>query len=249
MKKTKAHELKQESAVKVFDLAVKGMVLPTKVDDLVPLSFIGQTAVNYYRDKIKLMDELGMTEAQREATLKDGQQAGELLLDIETRIGEIALKERQSAAVPLGPKAGFKPSGKPPKHERLGLKEKHMEQAQKIAQNPDVVARVKAKAKANEDIPTKTAVLAEISYEREKKRRKAAEGKREKVKLEVAIEQSEYLSAQDDAVGLLNKVDKLLSNPPKEWDEAALVEAKAKAKIITNRLDKLKKKLKVFKDA
>ena len=56
-----------------------------KLDTLVPLSFIGQAAVTFYRNKIKLMNQLEVTEEQRKATLQDGQEAGELLLDIETR--------------------------------------------------------------------------------------------------------------------------------------------------------------------
>lgn len=86
---------KGEDTVEIFELVMRQKLLPATMDKLIPLSFIGQKAVNYYRDKIKLMDQLEMTEEQRKATLKDGQQAGELLLDIEGRIGEIALAEKE----------------------------------------------------------------------------------------------------------------------------------------------------------
>ena len=43
-----------------------------KLDTLVPLSFIGQAAVTFYRNKIKLMNQLEVTEEQRKATLQDG---------------------------------------------------------------------------------------------------------------------------------------------------------------------------------
>ena len=165
--------MKGEKAVEIFSLIKKNNLLPTKLEDLQPLSFIGQAAVKFYRDKIKLMDQLKMTEDQRKATLKDGQQAGEMLLDIETRIGEIAMKETRILGKPEssqpGRLSGSKPSGKPPKHERLNMNEKKMRQAQQIAKHPNIVAQIKAKAIENEDIPTKTAVLGEI------KRRKQVE--------------------------------------------------------------------------
>jgi hypothetical protein len=48
-----------------------------------------------------------------------------MLLSIESRIGEIAAKEERAATVPIrgigNGRQGSKPSGKPPKHERLGM--------------------------------------------------------------------------------------------------------------------------------
>ena len=93
--------MQTEKATVIFDLVLKEKMLPQKLDDLMPLSFIGQTAVNFYRGKIKMMDQLKMTEEQRETTLKDGQQAGVLLLDIEARIGEIALSEPRAKSIGL----------------------------------------------------------------------------------------------------------------------------------------------------
>ncbi len=60
-----------------------------------------------------------------------------MFLDIESRIGHLALKEK-----PLTPKGGkgkFKPSGKPRKPERLGMTPKKLEAAQTIAKNPEIV--------------------------------------------------------------------------------------------------------------
>lgn len=227
---------KEEDAVKIFEIARSKKLLPEKLSELVPLSFIGQAAVSFYRQKIKLMDQLNVTEAQRKATLADGQDAGELLLDIEGRIGELAAKERRIPSRDVldhgGKKIpGQKPSGKPPKHERIGMPEKRMHQAQTIHKHPEVVARVKAKAKENEDIPTKTAVLAEINYQKEKKRRKAAEKKRKPAEAVVPIEQRQYLNALDRCISILP------TSPPKTWHEDALREAGAKAKLLIKRLE------------
>jgi hypothetical protein len=227
--------MKGEEAVELFALIKQENLLPGKVEELVPLSFIGQAAVSFYRQKIKLMDQLKMTEDQRRATLRDGQDAGEMLLDIEARIGELAEKEERAKPVPIyreGHRAkGAKPSGQPPKHERLGIPEKRMQQSQAIHRHPDVVAKIKAQARENEDIPTKTAVLSEIKYEKEKKRREQAEKKRQEIKAVVNIEQTQYLNALDRCISILPQ------KPPKNWNEEALKEAIAKAKIIIKRLE------------
>jgi hypothetical protein len=65
------------------------LAAPAKLDKLAPMSFIGAAAVAFYKTKTKVMTQLKMTEAQRKATLSDGQEAGEMLLDIEERIGEL----------------------------------------------------------------------------------------------------------------------------------------------------------------
>lgn len=161
-------DVKGEEAMELFKVVKANNLLPSKIDKLVPLSFIGQAAVGYYRNMISHMEEMGMTIEQQKATLRDGQDAGELLLDIEARIGEIADKEERRPPLPdpTGTKGNrYTPSGSPPKHERLGMSEKKMNQAQTIHKNPAAVARIKAEARANEDIPTKTAVLKQIHLE------------------------------------------------------------------------------------
>ena len=223
-----------KQAMEFFNVVVQNNLLPANIDELVPLSFIGQAAVTFYRQKVKLMDELKMTEEQRKITLKDGQGAGEMLLEIESRIGEIAMNEpdlSKETRFDKGANIGGKPTGKPPKHERLGMTARKVNDSQQIAKNPEIVEKIKAQAKANDDIPTKTAVLSEIRYQNEKKRRKEAEGKQQKTKMMISIDQSRYIMALDKCARTLPK------EPPKEWNEAAFAEAKTKAQILIKRLE------------
>jgi len=155
-----------------------------------------------------------------------------LLLDIETRIGEICLKEKKVKPKSGGDGGGSIPSGIAPKHERLGLPHpRRVADAQVIAKNPTIVKEIKERAVREDDIPSKAAVINEVRYRREKKRRKEAEGKREKIKAVIAIEQVQYI----------NKLDQIISicpiKPPEDWNEDALREATAKAKIIIKRLE------------
>lgn len=127
-------QVKGEEAMEMFKLVKANNLLPQKVEDLVPLSFIGSAAVRYYRDVISLMDQLGVTEAQRKATLRDGQDAGELLLDIEARIGEL-LPSAEDAR-----KTAFTGKERQKRPEWIDGKKAH--QARTIKAHPDIVARV-----------------------------------------------------------------------------------------------------------
>lgn len=157
----------EEETVTTFDLVVKNHLLPEKIEDLNTMRFIGEAAKKYYQAKIKLMNQLGMTQEQRDKTLKDGQDAGDMLLDIEARIGELSEREPKAKSIGL-PGGGSLPSGKVPKYERLGLTEKQMANSQAIHQNPKAVEDIKREARENDDIPTKTAVLQKIKLEKYK---------------------------------------------------------------------------------
>ena len=104
-----------------------------------------------------------MTEEQRKATLRDGQEVGELLLDIEARIGEL---------LPEAEKAMKTPSRRPE-----GVSKNRANAARAIAKHPDMVERVKAQARENENIPTRTAVINGIPRQVEKERRTSTPSK------------------------------------------------------------------------
>lgn len=213
-------------AVEIFGLVVKNNMLPQKLEKLVPMKFIGDAAVKFYCDAVKHMDEIGMTEDQRKATLQDGQDAGELLLEIESRIGELLPTPTVMKDTAVRSK-----SGKGERSLPEGMTSKRAFHARAIANHPDVVAKIKQEARANEDIPTRTAVLNRINYEKERKRREVAEGKRKEIKAIIAADQIQYLLALDKCISVLPQ------KPPKTWNESAFAEAKAKAKIIIRRLE------------
>ena len=161
--------MNQEESVKIFDLAVKSNQLPASLGKLVPLSFIGSAAVKFYQAKVKLMDQLGMSEAQRKATLADGQDAGEMLLNIEARIGElISSTPRRYDTSNVGDKKAPKQLPSLPD----GVTSRRSTQSQAIHRNPAAVAAVIKEARENEDIPTKTAVLKQIQLDRAKELQK-----------------------------------------------------------------------------
>ncbi len=228
--------MKGEDAVNTFDLVRKSGTLPAKLDELVPLSFIGSAAVKFYKAKVEAMKQLGIAEDQRAATLRDGQDAGECLLRIEARIGELAKSEERAIPKGAGTGRGFRPTGRAPKHERLGLAETRMRRAQEIHSHPEAVERVIAEARENEDIPTKTAVLNKIKAEKEEKKRKEYERALKVRKSENTAQTTGdaliYLSKLREVVLILPAIA-----PADGWSEGSFAEAQAMVEIIRKRLE------------
>jgi hypothetical protein len=163
-----------KQAVEVFDLAVRGKQLPAKLDDLVTLGFIGQTAVNFYREKVALMDRLDVAEEQKIQTLRDGQDAGKMLLAIEARIGELLPTAEEAQRLGGGDKTAGSIKVLP-----AGITSIRARNARAIAaaEKDGTVAAVIAEAEENEDIPTKTAVLNRIKADKAKKKLDAFKAK------------------------------------------------------------------------
>jgi len=226
--------MKGEEAMEIFKIVKSKGMLPAKMEDLVPLSFIGQTAVTFYRQMIKGFDQLKMTEVQRKRTLKDGQEAGEMLLDIETRIGEL-LPSIEEARKDVGKRQkGIPITQREGGSVHPGITDKRAHHARAISRHPEIVEKVKAQARENEDIPTRTAVVNEIRHVEEKKRHEEAESKKTDSKGLVTVEETIYINALDRCISILPQ------KPPKRWDEVALKEATAKAKILIRRLEVFK---------
>jgi hypothetical protein len=226
----------REEAVKIFDLVVHEGKLPPTLDKLVPLSFIGSAAVSFYKAKVKLMDQLGMTEEQRKETLSDGQDAGKMLLTIEGRIGEL-LPSPVDAIKGEGKSLGI--GGGPGKTKVLpdGIDSSRAHTARAIKAHPAAVAAVIAEAEANEDIPTKTAVLNRIRADKaEAANRAYKEGRPEDKAAAQAVmakgAAATYLSKLREVVIVLP-----VSVPKDGWTDESFAEARAMVEIIKSRLE------------
>ena len=220
--------------IDIFDLAVRSNQLPENIADLVPLSFIGQKAVNFYRQKIELIDKLDMSQEQRAITLRDGQDAGKMLLRIEARIGELLPKQGEHLKTyPREKGRTVRPSITT--QEGLSMSQRQKEAASAIARNPKIVTEVEREAVENEDIPTKTAVLNKIKYEKEKARR-------EKYEEKITQQQSRNdVAARGEAVKYLSRLREIVlilpaSVPSEGWTDGSYAEAQAMVEIIRRRI-------------
>ncbi len=206
-------------------------LLSRPIEELAPISFVGAAAVAAYRSIVAKLADLPITEEQKAKTLKDAQEAGEMLLAIEARIGEL---------LPT-PGDARKLSGKASAEKRMGkeptviprpptVSQKQAYTARVIKDNPDVVAEVIEEAKDNEDLPTKTAVVNKVRFKAEQKRRKETEGK-PTPRLVLTLKQTEYINTLEGIIEDLPKA------PPKDWSEDAFARASGLARIIINRLE------------
>ncbi len=92
-----------------------------------------------------------MTEDQRKITLRDGQEAGGMLLDIEARIGELLPEQGENLKTyPRGEKGQtIKPGAGDAPRGITGISHKRAGVAKAISKHPEIVERVKAQAKEN----------------------------------------------------------------------------------------------------
>ena len=219
-------------AMEVFDLVVKNRMLPENIEDLVPLSFIGQAAVNFHREKVALMEKLGMAEEQKAATLADGQDAGRMLLTIEARIGELC----EPLHMPDGDRKSEEFQRKRDTAENTGLNQYRRSAARTIARHPEAVAQVIQEAEDNEDIPTKTAVLNKVKADREKQLR---EKYQKETKAKKADSTARTTGEALIYLGKLREVVLILPAkiPPEGWTDESFAEANAMVEIIRKRLE------------
>lgn len=147
-------------------------LLDKPLKDLIPLRFIGDAAIAAYRKILANTESLLFTKEQRAQTLKDGQDAGIMLLEIENHIGKLLRKEL--------PDTGGRPR-KNRSSEVQFLTKKQRETARTIGRNPKTVQKVIDEAKENEDIPTKRAVIQAVRMESAKRKVEAVFFKEEEI--------------------------------------------------------------------
>jgi len=155
--------------------------LPTKLEDLTKFVLIGREKLASVRAEIRAIDKIGLAKEVREQKREEASYLADALLDAETRIGEL-LKNIPGAS---GIRTDLEPCNpgdtrlKEHQANELGLSRKQASQFQRLADNKDIVEQVKAEARENDDLPTRSEVLRKI---REKDRAKDLSNQREEIK-------------------------------------------------------------------
>jgi len=206
--------------------------LDRPLEELLPMRFMGEIAVKAYQGLIKRLDNLPLAQEEKEAKLKDGQDAGKTLLMIEAKIGKLLPSSKE--AMQLGGKGTKGLSNE--ERKRVGtpkvlptdMTSTQANRARQIASHPEEVEEVIKEAEENEDIPTKTAVLNKIAYKRELERKK---GDREKTQIEMRGDAYIYYSRIEQAFQLIP------SKPPVDLLEKDYLMIKAIALSILKKLE------------
>lgn len=139
--------------------------LPANIEDLAKFVLVGREKLVSVRAEIRAIDKLNIAEDVRKQKRDEAQMLSEALLDAEVRIGEL-LKELPTAGGGDRRSEDFKkgitaPFEKPKLEivQELGFNRDQAKRFETLAANKAVVEQVKAEARENEDIPTRSRVL------------------------------------------------------------------------------------------
>jgi len=144
-------------------IVIQNSNLPDKIEDLAKFVLVGREKLTAVRANIRAIDKLQLAEDVREQKKEEAQMLAEALLDAEVRIGDLLkqIPKTQGKRTDLKPidTTVDKLETKKETIERLGFNQKQAERFETLSSNKDVVEQVKAEARENEDIPTRTRVL------------------------------------------------------------------------------------------
>jgi len=171
-------------------LTAKGNQLPATLEDLSSFILVGREKLVSVRAEIKAIDKLNLAQGVRDQKFEEAKMLSEALLDAEVRLGELLKKipiksggdrksqdfKKSSGASPEDFKNDTAVGFEKPKAEivkDLGFSEKQKERFETLADNKDLVEQVKAEARENDDIPTRSRVL-DLAQQRKKREEEEA---------------------------------------------------------------------------
>lgn len=146
--------------------------LPDTLEDLTQFVLVGKAKLQAYMLKLQTVNKLSTAQEIRDQTLKEAQEISTALIAAEQRIGELLL------AIPKAT-AQNNPSGKSGTQNRdesklgktktetvkeMGYSKDEASDYQQMAKNPEIVQKVIEDALANGEIVTKTSVMREIKF-------------------------------------------------------------------------------------
>lgn len=167
--------------------------LPDTLEDLSKFVLVGREKLNSVRASIRAIDKLQLAEDVREQKKEEAQMLAEALLDAEVRIGDLLKKipklqgKRNDIKKPIDTNVE-KLETKKETIERLGFNQKQAERFETLSSNKDIVERVKAEARENEDIPTRSRVLQIVKEK--SKQQEFIENEFKKIENETAIQKN-----------------------------------------------------------
>lgn len=147
------------------DLTITQNNLPNNLEDLSKFVLVGREKLVSVRASIRAIEKLEVAEEVREQKKEEAQMLGEALLDAETRIGELlqhipkAQGKRNDVTLSHQCEEVKKHETKQDVIARLGFNKDQASRFEILASNKDIVEQVKAEARENEDIPTRSRVL------------------------------------------------------------------------------------------
>lgn len=137
--------------------------LPNNIQDLSKFILVGREKLVSVRAEIRAINKLNIAENVRQQKRDEAQMLSEALLDAEVRIGELLkqIPKAQGNQYVNNATSQQCETAKPKLElaKELGFNKDHVNRFETLAANKDIVEKVKAEARENEDIPTRSRVL------------------------------------------------------------------------------------------
>lgn len=150
--------------------------LPAQIEELSKFVLVGREKLIAVKAEIRAIEKVELAQEVRDQKRDEARMLSEALLDAEVKLGEMLKQIPKSVG---GRPEKTKPTGgqsfQKPKHEiikDLGFERHQAQRFEILADNPDLVEQVKAEARENDDLPTRTQV---INLAKERARRAEAE--------------------------------------------------------------------------
>ena len=136
--------------------------LPDTLEDLTQFVLVGKANLNAYMIKLQTVNRLSVAQEIRDQTLKEAQEVSTALIAAEQRIGEILLSIPKSSG--RYSESENRPVSKNTVAKEMGYSKDDVSDYQQMAQNPEVVQKVIDEAMARGEVVTKTSVMREIKF-------------------------------------------------------------------------------------
>lgn len=185
------------------ELEIKKEYLPDTVEKLTEFVLVGRQALVAVRARIKAIDTLGLAKEVREQKREEASYLAGALLDAETKIGELLKPYEEHRGRPNKKlvRTNFLPSG---------ISKQQSYAFQQLAKNKDIVEKVKAEAKENDDLPTRTEVLRLIKEKDRNKRMEAERTIRVNSSSALDLRKGDFKKVLAD----VKNIDAIITDPP-----------------------------------
>lgn len=180
-------------------------MLPARLEDLAQFVLVGRDKLAMVRASIRAMNKLNVAVEVQKQKLEEAQMLGEMVLEAETRIGEIGLtipkatghqekRGNQYTSGEIDSAVDFSTSNKSQTKKDLteatGFSQKEMERFQTLAENRELIEQAKQEARQKNTIATRESVLKKARDKKKKQKKEQIVKQRQVIKAdEVTIDQ------------------------------------------------------------
>ena len=196
-------------------LTTQNTQLPATMDDLAKFVLIGRDRMAAVRAEMRAINRLGLAQEVREQKLGEAQQISEMVLDAEVKLGELIAEMPTAQGARTDVEHSNNAVTKFEALKEIGFDKMQANRLETLAKHPEVVAQAKVEARENDDIVSRSFVLAKIKAKEKETRH---EQKIERKDTSKADASGYKLLCADIASGLPeipdNSVDFIITDPP-----------------------------------